>query len=374
MNTVYLFHRAGEVRLPFFDYDRLLWLHVFHSKTAHWEAETRSFVFQKAQIHDWERLFEGYPFVEVGKSPEISISIGNFFKNRIDLTDELSKNAISKNFFGITNEENLKNALHSRKYSPKTIKLYLVFNRNFCNFIQKPPSTVTFDDARRYIAYLDNERKVSASSMNLAISAIKFFYGEVLHSSFANGLSRPHGDKKLPPVFSKTEIQRLFAAVSNRKHKLLLALAYSAGLRVAELVRLKVSDIDFERNTVFVRAGKGRKDRYTLLSLKIAEALHCFCHDFRRDDWIFAGNPASKHLSERSAQHVFEKALKNSGIAKSASIHSLRHSFATHLLENGTDVRYIQELLGHSSIRITERYTHVAHKTALAIKSPLDSI
>jgi site-specific recombinase XerD len=150
-------------------------------------------------------------------------------------------------------------------------------------------------------------------------------------------------------------------------------LAYSSGLRVSEVVSLKITDIDVNRNTILIRSAKGRKDRYTMLSEQAA----MFIADYRAlspiDSWLFPGSPPTTHLSIRSAQRIFEFALEKARLGKDTSIHSLRHSFATHLLEGGTDVRYIQELLGHASIRTTERYTHVAMKKALKIPSPLDT-
>jgi site-specific recombinase XerD len=151
-------------------------------------------------------------------------------------------------------------------------------------------------------------------------------------------------------------------------------LIYSSGLRVSEVVSLKKEHIDLSRQVILVYQGKGRKDRYTMLSKKIVDFLEEYYKVFEIDKWIFPGMPATQHLSIRSAQHIFEKAIRHAGITKKISVHGLRHTFATHLLETGTDIRYIQVLLGHSSLRTTERYTHVAKRNVLKIKSPLDLI
>jgi site-specific recombinase XerD len=151
-------------------------------------------------------------------------------------------------------------------------------------------------------------------------------------------------------------------------------LAYSSGLRVSEVTALKKEDIDLSRKTIFIRSGKGRKDRFTLLSDRAALFIKEYCLLYSIEGWLFPGQPASQHLSIRSAQSIFDKAMQKAGISKNASIHSLRHSFATHLLEGGTKVRYIQELLGHVSIRTTGRYTHVARRSVLRIHSPLDNL
>jgi site-specific recombinase XerD len=214
----------------------------------------------------------------------------------------------------------------------------------------------------------------SAAAMNLAISAVKFFFRNVLDNNSVREQRRPRQDKKLPTVFSKEEIKKILDMENNHKHRLLLMLVYSSGLRVSEAVILKREDIDFSRKVVYIKAGKGRKDRCTILSEKVALFLGEYCDIYGIQTWLFPGQPINRHLSIRSAQHIFEKAALRAGITKSTSIHGLRHTFATHLLESGTDIRYIQTLLGHSSLRTTERYTHVARHNVLSIQSPLDSI
>jgi site-specific recombinase XerD len=174
-------------------------------------------------------------------------------------------------------------------------------------------------------------------------------------------------------VLGKAEVRQMLAETKNLKHRLLLALVYSAGLRVSEVVGLRKADIDICRKTIFIRQAKGRKDRYTLLSEKALQILTVYLEKHPDYDWLFPGQPSTRHLSTRSAQKIFEKAIKNTGISKETSIHGLRHAFATHLLEGGTDVRYIQQLLGHTSIKTTERYTHIARKNVLKVVSPLDT-
>jgi site-specific recombinase XerD len=262
----------------------------------------------------------------------------------------------------------------SRKYSPKTLQSYLYYNREFCRFGKKPPEKMSKDDVTSYLAYLNGTNEMSASSLNLAISALKFFYHQVLHTFIVFEQKRPREDKKLPAVLSGAEVVAVLSALENLKHRLLLTLTYSSGLRVSEAVSLKFSDIDFGRRTVLIRNGKGRKDRYTMLSDKAVMLLAEYCKSLRAADWVFPGLPATTHLSVRSAQRIFEQALAKAGIAKQASIHSLRHSFATHLMEQGTELRYIQKLLGHSSVKTTERYTHVAKRSVLSVKSPLDML
>ena len=183
---------------------------------------------------------------------------------------------------------------------------------------------------------------------------------------------RPGKERKLPPVLNQEEILKTFSYVENLKHKTLLMLIYSAGLRVGESVRLKMADIDGERKMIHLRGAKGKKDRYTLLSDAALQALREYYKKYRPKEFLFEGMGERAHLSERSIQNVFQRAVKRAGIKKQISIHGLRHSFATHLLESGVDLRYIQELLGHSSSKTTEIYTHVSKKSLGKIVNPLD--
>jgi site-specific recombinase XerD len=247
------------------------------------------------------------------------------------------------------------------------------YNRLLCGTLQKFPEKIQQEDITQFLATLEKDREYAASSINLAISAIKFFYKRVLKDDIIKEQRRPRKDERLPMVLSKTEVLKILDMEKNPKHRLLLMLVYSSGLRVSEVVTLKLEHIDLSCKVIYVRLGKGRKDRCTLLSEKAADLMTEYCAFFGIQTWLFPGQPATKHLSIRSAQHIFEKALRNAGILKNISIHSLRHSFATHLLENGTDIRYIQALLGHSSLRTTERYTHIARRSILNIKSPFDS-
>jgi len=271
-------------------------------------------------------------------------------------------------------QNRLENEMRARKYSIKTQNAYIYFNRLFCRTLQKFPQDIFQEDVTEFLSLMDKEKKYSASSMNLTISALKFFYQNVLKNDIIKEQKRPCQNKNLPVILSAKEIVSVLSMEKNPKHKLLLMLVYSSGLRVSEVVSLKKEHIDLSRQVVFVRLGKGRKDRYTMLSEKAAEFLKWYYEYFRIENWIFPGQPDTRHLSVRSAQNIFDKAIRRSGINKKTSIHGLRHSFATHLLENGTDIRYIQSLLGHSSLRTTERYTHVARRSLLKIKSPLDSI
>jgi site-specific recombinase XerD len=262
----------------------------------------------------------------------------------------------------------------SLKYSRHTRSLYLYFNRLLCNTIRKSPEEIQQEDITEFLAIIEKNKDYSAASMNLAISAIKFFYKRVLKNDIVKEQRRPRHDKRLPMVLSKEEIQKILALEKNPKHRLLLMLVYSSGLRVSEVVQLKKEHIDISRKVIYIKRGKGRKDRCTLLSEKAFRLFAEYCKTSDIQNWLFPGQPATSPLSIRSAQKIFEKAAFQANIHKEVSIHSLRHTFATHLLENGTDIRYIQDLLGHSSLRTTERYTHIAKGNILNIRSPLDTM
>lgn len=187
-------------------------------------------------------------------------------------------------------------------------------------------------------------------------------------------LERPKKEKKLPEILSKNEISKLLKAVKNLKHKAILYLVYSAGLRVGEVVKLKPTDIDSDRMLIPIIQGKGKKDRYTILSETALSILRQYVKVYKPEHWLFPGQHPDKHLTERSVQKVFGNARIDAKIRKDVSVHNLRHSFATHLLEGGVNLRYIQELLGHSSSKTTEIYTHVTQKNLSNIISPLDTI
>jgi site-specific recombinase XerD len=270
--------------------------------------------------------------------------------------------------------EELSRELISRRYSLKTVKAYLRLNKEFCEFSKKAPQECNQDDIKDYLLYLAEEKEISTSYLNIAINALKFYYGEVLRKQFIYEIKRPRRDKKLPVVLSKEEVAAIFGALTNEKHKLILMLTYAAGLRVSEVAGLCVEDIDFQRKLIHIREAKGRKDRYTLLSEVAMEFIQQYRKEYQPKKWLFSGADPEKHIAIRTVQAVFEQAKEKAGIKKDVSIHSLRHSFATHLLEGGTDLRYIQELLGHQSSKTTEIYTHVSQKSIGKIVSPLDTI
>lgn len=264
--------------------------------------------------------------------------------------------------------------LKVKGYSLKTIKSYLNHIKRFSSFINKNIVEITSEDLKVYTLSLLGENK-SHTYVNQSISSIKFLCKEVLNKENINtNVYRPKKENKLPKVLCKEDVMKILKMVKNEKHKTILFLTYSAGLRVSEVVKLKLEDIDSKRMLIHIKQGKGKKDRYTILSEAALIQLRKYYKLEKPDVWLFPGGKQGRYITERSVEKIFENACILSGISKKVSIHVLRHSFATHLLEDGIDLRYIQELLGHSSSKTTEIYTHVSEKSIRNIKSPLDNI
>ncbi len=281
-------------------------------------------------------------------------------------------------FKGSSNNQYLKmmeEGLRLRGYSKKTIKSYMSHARLFLEYCGKSAEQLLKEDINCYLLYLLEQKGNAHSFVSQAVSSIKFLFGKVLmEDDLTLDIVRPKKEKKLPEVLSQNEVRHILDNVKNLKHKAILFLIYSSGLRVGEVVRLRLKDIDSDRMLIHVVQGKGRKDRYTILSEVALKVLREYVREYKPAEWLFQGEQAGRHITERTVQRAFENAKENAGIQKKVSVHSLRHSFATHLLEGGIDLRYIQELLGHQSSKTTEIYTHVTKKSIRSIASPLDKI
>lgn len=268
-----------------------------------------------------------------------------------------------------------KDTLRLKGYSFKTIKAYTGHIRRFLLYCQTEPSELKREHIRKYILKLMDEDKVANNYIHQVIGGLKFLFEVVLHKpEEVRDIYYPKKERKLPVVLSEDEVRSILKSVSNLKHKAIIYLVYSSGLRVGEVVRLKAEDIDYQRMVLVVRQGKGKKDRVTLLSKLSLEVIKSYREKYRPEEWLFPGQNEKDHITERTVQKVFENACKAAQIEKDVSVHTLRHSFATHLLEGGTDLRYIQELLGHNSSKTTEIYTHVSTKSIGRIQSPLDKL
>ncbi|MEW6686667.1 MAG: site-specific tyrosine recombinase/integron integrase [Candidatus Edwardsbacteria bacterium] len=269
----------------------------------------------------------------------------------------------------------VKKELKLRGYSQKTRKAYLHHIDCYIRHFKKDPKELDEGHVREYMLHLIDKERVSRSYHNQAVSAIKFLYDNVLQMPrIVGNLPRPRKEQKLPTVLSQKEVRQILQAIKNLKHRAVMMLVYSAGLRVSEIVKLRVEDIDSDRHLIFIKGAKGRKDRYTVLSEVALEELRRYWREYEPDKWLFPGAKPDRHISTRTVEAIFESALKEADIKKKASVHTFRHSFATHLLGGGTDLRYIQELLGHKSSKTTEIYTHVSTRDLGRIKSPLDNL
>ncbi len=265
--------------------------------------------------------------------------------------------------------DQMERELRIRNYSIKTVKSYLYGLREYFLFKKHRFEMLDQDNIKDFLLHCE-QKGTSAQSRNLFLNAIKFYYHNVAGAQSTIQIRSAKKPKSLPVVLSRKEICTILASPTNPKHQLLLALAYGAGMRVSEVVAVKVKDIDLNELTVHIKQAKGQKDRISIIPEKLVQRLMDETAGKMNNDVVFASERGGK-LTTRTAQKIFEHALKKSGIKKDATFHSLRHSFATHLLENGVDVRYVQELLGHQNIRTTQQYTHITNPTLKNIKSPL---
>jgi len=263
--------------------------------------------------------------------------------------------------------------LKLRGSSQKTIKTYSFFINKYFEYLNQKSATkeLSSDTARAFLAHLINERQISIKSMVLAKAALKFLFEDVLKKPI-DLPKRIQIPKSLPVVLTKEEVQKLLSALKNPKHVLLLELLYSSGMRVSEVVNLKVKDFELDAGIGWIRSGKGAKDRFFIIPEKLKPKLSEFFKDKKPEDYVFNG--ANEKYSVRTVQAIVSKAAKLANINKKISPHTLRHSFATHLLEAGVDIRKIQELLGHADLSTTQIYTKVSAKELKKIKSPLDML
>lgn len=262
----------------------------------------------------------------------------------------------------------LEDELRLRNYSPKTIKSYVGCVAEYLRAKQNNFDSVDIDFIKQYLLSII-DKGMSSQTTNQKLQAINFFCWNVLKYHGKIDIKFAKTPSKLPIVLSRDEIKSILAAINNEKHNLLVALAYSAGLRVSEVINLKIKDINLSELTIHIKGAKGNKDRITIFPEKLVKSIEKLISNKNLNDYVFTSERGGE-LTERTAQKVFENALNKAGIKKEATFHSLRHSFATHLLENGVDVRYVQELLGHANIRTTQIYTRVTNPMLKNIKSP----
>ncbi len=272
-------------------------------------------------------------------------------------------------------QDRMDRELRIRGYAENTRKCYIEKMRCFVRHFMRPPDELTTEHVKQYQLFLTREKGVSWSTFNVHVCAIRFFYREVLRVEWdVEHIPYKKCGRRLPVILSGEEVCTLLDTTTNLKHRALLMTLYAAGLRPSEAVHLQLASIDSGRMMIRVDHGKGRKDRYTMLSEKLLVTLRHYWREYQPALWLFPGQDPLSPLTRGSLDHLFVRAKKRAGIGKRVSPHSLRHSFATHLLERGVNIRVIQRLLGHRSLRSTEIYTHVAESYVRDTKSPLDDL
>ncbi len=328
---------------------------VYFEKNAEWIARVKK--------------LEGVRWSSSLKAWHLPDNEANRLRFKLDLPIVLSEIHLQK-------IAQFKRWLSSKRYSENTIKTYTDALKTFLKYYHnKPIEQITNEDIIAFNNDYILKNKLSASYQNQTVNAIKLFFKEIEGAKLNIELvHRPKREKLLPNVLSKEEIKQILNAPTNIKHKAMLSLIYACGLRRSELLNLKPNDIDSKRGVIIIRQAKGKKDRIAPLSEKIVEMLREYYKTYKPATWLFEGQTMNEKYDERSLASVLKRALEKTNISKPVTLHWLRHSYATHLLENGTDLRYIQELLGHKSSKTTEIYTHVSTKNIQNIKSPFDDL
>jgi len=350
-------HRDEEVICFICEKDLQL-IEILKTKlNAHWSATKKCWYLPISQFN-LNKAFEAFKsiaWLDLKNLPHTS----NEDKYQIDTQQE---------------KERFEKWLKFRRYSPNTIKTYTDALVVFLSYFDyKPVSELSNDDVVLFVNQYILKRKYSFSYQNQIVNALKLYFREIRKSKIeVEGLQRPRREHKLPNVLSMDEVKAILQAPTNVKHRTMLSLIYACGLRRSELLNLKIEDVDSKRHMLIIRNAKGYKDRQVPISDKTIEMLREYYKMYRPNVWLFEGQKEGEKYSEQSLQSVLKQAVSKSNIRKPVTLHWLRHSYATHLLESGTDLRFIQELLGHKSSKTTEIYTHVTEKSLQKIISPFD--
>jgi len=265
----------------------------------------------------------------------------------------------------------LKREMKLRGYSKRTQDIYLHYNEKFLLFCKKKPLEVTNNDIKDYIEYLI-DKNLARATIRLAFNSLRFYYGVILGKSLMVNMKAPKKSQKITQILTKEEISRLISVIKNPKHRLLVELCYASGVRVSELVKFKVKDILFEEKIAIVRGGKGRKDRKVILSQRFLDDFQYELMNKNQEDYLFSGRVG--YLTTRSVQAILKTSAKKANIKKNVHPHMLRHSFATHLVNDKVGIKYIQKILGHKNIKTTERYLHVSDEDIKSVTSPHDKL
>ena len=354
-----------------FPFNRFLYTHFSSLKKCNWDTIEKAWVIDEA-VFPLENLLAYFKDKAEFIVQEKSLESVEYKKSHLrpihflEPLDELKKQAI----------QNFIRYLNSKRYSPNTIKVYSDSMSTFLRyFSMKDITDISNDDLIDFNNNYILKNNFSASFQNQVVNAVKLYFSAIQHKKIdVELIHRPRREKVLPNVLSKEEVKAILNAHVNIKHKMMLNLIYSCGLRCGELLALHPVHIDSKRNIIFLKNAKGKKDRIVPLSPLILKMLREYYKIYKPKTYLFEGQNISMPYDARSLQLILKQALEKTGIRKPVTLHWLRHSYATHLLESGTDLRYIQELLGHSSSKTTEIYTHVSTKSIQQIKSPFDDL
>jgi site-specific recombinase XerD len=342
---------------------------------ARWSPPVKLWIVAR-NIENWESIKEKFKEYTLEIKTQETFVLPKTIKTKVKET-KVNKPRLLIKFPEIHENAllNLKQQLILKQYSYNTLKNYIsCFSEFLVFYAHKKPSDCTKDDIRTFLLKKIQEDGISESTQNSLINSIKFYYEQVEGwERFVVYDLRPKPKKQLPGFLSKEDMTRLLKATDNLKHQCILQLVYSSGLRLGELTRLKVNDLDFNNNIVKIKCAKGKKDRISLLSEKVKTKLKIYFEEYRPSYWLFEGQDGGKY-SDRSVQNVLKAAVRKSGVDENTTVHTLRHSFATHLILNGVDIRKVQEYLGHSSLETTQIYTHITDHMKKETKSPLDDL
>ena len=354
-----------------FPFDRKLYFHFRLLRHTHWDTSEKSWVFDEKNI-SLEHLYSHFDGLAQFEFLEKRLESVEYKKAHLRPCDFLEPLGIKQ----AHEIERFKDYLNSKRYSPNTTKVYSDSLATFFRYFSaKEIADISNDDL---IAFNNNyilKNNFSASFQNQVVNAVKLYFSAIQHKKIDVALiHRPRREKILPNVLSKEEVKAILNSLSNGKHKIMLSVIYACGLRRSELLNMKPNDILSDRKLILIKQSKGKKDRIVPLSNLLLDQLRNYYKIYRPTVYLFEGQNMGEKYSARSLELVFKKSLRLANISKPVTLHWLRHSYATHLLENGTDLRYIQELLGHKSSKTTEIYTHVSTKSIEHIKSPFDDL
>lgn len=366
--TPWVYHDANQIKIGF-DYDEGLIARIKRVDSVRWSGSHKCWFlrYSESAVSEIFEAFRGHAWVDYS----------SFYKDNkpVYTHDRLIRAKEITNPKKRQQLDLFRKWMEQKRYSVQTISTYISLVESFLHFFDaKQDRDITNEDVVRFNHEYILKRNYSIVYQRQMVSALKLYFGRISDCQIqVDSLDRPRKERKLPQILSKEEVSEIIKNTNNLKHEVILCTIYSCGLRISELIKLKIADIDFDRKIVFIRDAKGRKDRTVGLALRLEGMLRDYLIRFKPKTYLVEGEEG-KHYSASSSRKILKRACLKAGISKNITLHTLRHSYATHLLESGTNLRYIQALLGHSSSKTTEIYTHVSQKRCIDIKSPFDEL